>query len=179
VYVSSGSGLAGALEAGVEVPRGELGGDGADLEDELVPVGADPGDGPPAEEGPDTDAAEPGDAALAEPPREALVEGGEVVPRWQHDAAGSFEVHREVPGPGVERVAPHVGREEAPREAPEAELVVRGGGGRRGEVRAREREDEKEQEGGEEAGHWRRPDWREGEGGKWCGGVWALEGWVD
>jgi hypothetical protein len=57
--VSSGVGLAGALEAGVEVPRGEFGGDGADLEDELVSVGADPGDGPPAEEGPDADAAEP------------------------------------------------------------------------------------------------------------------------
>jgi hypothetical protein len=129
VCVSSGVGLAGALEAGVEVPRGELGGDGADLEDELVPVGADPGDGPPAEEGPDADAAEPRDAALVELPREAAVEGSEVVPCGENDAAAAVQVYREVPGPGVERVAPHVGREQPPREAPEADPVVRGGRG--------------------------------------------------
>jgi hypothetical protein len=140
------------------------------------------GDGPPGEEGPDTDAAEPGDAALVKPPREALVEGGEVVPRRQHDAAGAFEVHREVLGPGVEHVALHVGREEPPREAPEVELVIRGGSGRCGEVRAREREDEKEQEGSEEAGghhHWRRPEEERAGREAWSGGrVWALRAWL-
>lgn len=147
--VDLGRGLGGAVEAGVEVPGGELGGDGADLEDELVPVGADPRDGPPAEEGPDADAVEARDAAVVEAAREAVAEGGEVAPRGQHDAAAGAEVDGEVPGAGVERVGPHVGREQAAREAPEAELVVRGGGG---VLRAGEREQQRRrEEGGEEA----------------------------
>lgn len=154
--VDLGCGLGGAFEAGVEVPRGELGGDGADLEDELVPVGADPRDGPPAEEGPDADAVEARDAAVVEAARESVLEGGEVAPRGEHDAAAGVEVDGEVPGGGVERVGPHVGREQAPREAPEAELVVRGGGGRGhgdgGGVRAGQREQQRRrEEGGEEA----------------------------
>lgn len=143
--------LGGAVEAGVEVPRGELGGDGADLEDELVPIGADPRDGPPAEEGPDADAVEARDAAVVEAAREAVAEGGEVAPRGQHDPAAGAEVDGEVPGAGVKRVGPHVGREQAAREAPEAELVVRGGVGRgRGGVRAGEREQERRGEEGDE-----------------------------
>ena len=162
--VDLGRGLVGALKAGVEVPGGELGGDGSDLEDELVPVGADPGDGPPAEEGPDADAVEARDAAVVEAAREAVAEGGEVAPRGQHDAAAGAEVDGEVPGAGVERVGPHVGREQAPREPPEAELVVRGGVGGRGQVgggggggvlRAGQREQQRrrEQEGEEAARH--------------------------
>lgn len=148
-------GLGGAFEAGVEVARGELGGDGAHLEDELVSIGADPGDGPPAEEGPDADAAETGDATVVEVAGEVVVEVGEVAPRRQHDAAAGVEVYGEVPRAGIERVAANVGREQAAREATEAELVVRGGvGGGPGGVGAGEQEEEgRGEEGGEkEAG---------------------------
>jgi hypothetical protein len=53
-----------------------------------------------------------------------------VAPRGQHDAAAGDEVYgAKSPRAGVERVAADVGREQAPREAAEAELVIRGGGG--------------------------------------------------
>ena len=120
---------------------GELGGDGAHLEDELVSIGADPGDGPPAEESPDADAAEAGDATVVEVAGEVVVEVGEVAPRRQHDAAAGVEVDGEVPRAGVERVPANVGREQAAREAAEAELVVGGGVGPGG-VGAGEREEE-------------------------------------
>lgn len=172
--------------------RGELGGDGAHLEDELVPVGAYARDGPPAEESPDADAAEPRDAAVVEVAGEAVVEGGEVAPRGQHDAAAGGEVYGEVPRSGVEGVAADVGREQAPREAAEAELVVGGGGAGAG-VGAGEREEEGR---GEERGEGERREEAAGLGGSrhfclvancemgsrrggretWSGGrVWTLE----
>jgi hypothetical protein len=68
-----------------------------------------------------------------------------VAPRGQHDAAAGDEVYGEVPRAGVELVAADLGREQAPREATEAELVVRGGRGGSGAcvgVEAGEREEE-------------------------------------
>lgn len=159
---------------------GELGGDGADLEDELVAVGADPGDGPPPEEGPDADAAEAGDAAVVEPAREAVAEGGEVAPRGEHDPAAGGEVHGEVPRPGVQRVPAHVRRQQAQREPAVPELVVRGdvavaAGVGADDREGRRREEEERGGGGEE---------RRGLGSgcrhRWLAAAWlgSWDGWA-
>jgi hypothetical protein len=75
------------------------------------------------------DLVEARDAAVVEGAREAVVEGGEVAPHGQHDAAAGAKVGGEVPGASVECVGTRVGQEQAARETPEAELVVRCGGG--------------------------------------------------
>lgn len=59
---------------------------------------ADPRDGPPTEEGPHTDAAEAGHAAVVEVPCEAVVEGGEVAPGGQDDAAAGSPQRRKLGG---------------------------------------------------------------------------------
>lgn len=59
---------------------------------------ADPRVGPPTEEGPHTDAAEAGDAAVVEVPYEAVVEGGEVAPGGQDNAAARSPQRRKLGG---------------------------------------------------------------------------------
>jgi hypothetical protein len=80
-------------------------------------------------EGPNVDAVEAQEAVVVKAAREAIAEGSEVAPVGQHDAAAGAEVDGEVPEANVEHVGTRVGLEQATREAPEAELVVRGGGG--------------------------------------------------
>ena len=75
------------------------------------------------------DVVEARDVAVIEAAREAVAEGGKVAPHGQHDAPTGAEVDGEVLTAGVKCVGTRVGREQATREAPEAEVMVRGGGG--------------------------------------------------
>jgi hypothetical protein len=80
-------------------------------------------------EDPNADVVGARDAAVVGAAHEAVAEGGEVAPHGQHDAPAGVEVDGKVPKAGVKYVGTRVGREQAAWEAPEAEVVLRGGGG--------------------------------------------------
>ena len=113
-----------ASRALVEVLRGVLGGDHADLEHQVVAAGPDSGDRPPLEEGPDADAVDHGDFTLDDLSSDFLRVGSQVIVGWEGYLARAAEVNDEVAGGAVDGVVLDGGREETDWEAVVGELGV-------------------------------------------------------
>ena len=94
-----------AIGALVEVLRGVLGGDHADLKHQVFAGGSDPGDGPPREQRTDPNPVELSDLTRNDLSPDCPGIGGEVVVRRESDLAVAAELDGEVAGGLVYGVA--------------------------------------------------------------------------
>lgn len=109
----------------IEVLGRVFGRDAADLEDQILAAGANPGDRPPLEERPDTNPVDLRDLPVIDLPGDPLRVRGEVVVRREYDPARVSQVDGEVAGGLVDVVAQNGGRrQKADREAIVRELGV-------------------------------------------------------
>lgn len=109
----------------IEVLRRVLGRDPADLEEQILAAGANPGDRPPLEERADTDPVELRHPAVADLSGDLLRVRGGVVVRRERDLAHAPEVDGKFAGGMVDAVAEDgSGRQKADREAVVGELGV-------------------------------------------------------
>ena len=109
----------------IEVLGRVLGRDAADLEDQILAAGANPGDRPPLEERADTNPVDLRDLPVIDLAGDPLRVRGEVVVGREYDPARVSEVNGEVPGGLVDVVAQNGGRwQKADRETIVRELGV-------------------------------------------------------
>lgn len=94
----------------IEVLGRVLGRDAADLEDQILAAGANPGDRPPLEESADTNPVDLRDVPVIDLAGDPLRVRGEVVVGREHDPARVSEVDGEVAGGLVDVVAQNGGR---------------------------------------------------------------------